>query len=103
MRGADKRRLLQHASRHTLEREVVWDSRPFTKLCAGRTNSLGADFSEIWRHSQFPWIDGMEAAFRSDADFVSTMQFTCGVVNIGFAPCRDRAPFYGGVRKVFRI
>ena len=70
---------------------------------AGGTNPLGTDFCEVWRHGELSGIDGVEPAFRSDADLESTMQFACGIVNIRFAPCHDRAAFDDGLGKAFSI
>ena len=70
---------------------------------AGGTNPLGADFREVRHHGELSGVDGVEAAFGSDTDLKSTMQFACGIVNIRFAPRHDRAAFDAGLGKVFRI
>ena len=55
-------------------------------------NPLGADFREIRCHRELARIDRVEAAFRSDADLESTMQFACRDRECPFCPMPRSAP-----------
>src|SRR5690242_7048550 len=72
-------------------------------ILIAQTKSLGADFREVWSHSEFSGVDRVVAAIRRDTNFETTMQFARGVVNICVSPCDNWSAFHYGLRHLCRI